>query len=53
MDVEEKFDVSTIVVDTGWDVISDPVMVSNTNEDYCKKSAGESKELGKGVCVGV
>lgn len=53
MDEEETFDVSTIVVDTGWGIKSDLVMVNNPNEYSRERSAGKSKESGKGVCVGV
>jgi len=40
-------------MDTGWEVKSDPIMVNNPNEYFHEKYAGDSKELGKGVCVGV
>lgn len=53
MDEEATFDVSPIVVDTGWEIKSDLVMFNNPNE-YCReKFVGNSKESGKGVCVGV
>lgn len=43
MDEEETFDVSNIVVDMGWEVISDPIMLNNPNENCHAKSEGESK----------
>lgn len=53
MDEEETFDVSTIVVGTSWEVMSDLVMVNNPNEDCREKSTCESKESSKGVCARV
>lgn len=53
MNEEKKFDITTIVVNTSWEIKLDVVMVNNSNEYCCKKSASESKELGKGVLVGV
>lgn len=50
---EATFDVSTILVDTGWMVGSAPVLVNNPKEYCCKRSEGKSNESGKGFCVGV
>jgi len=53
MDDEVTFYVLTIVMDTGWEIELDLVMVNNPNE-YChEKSMNKSKESGKGVCVRV
>jgi len=53
LDEEATFDVSNKMVDIGLEVILDPIMVNNPNDDGHEKSASESKESGKGVCVGV
>ena len=53
IDEEATFDVSTIVVDMGWEVKLDPDMVNKPNEYFCKKFTGESKELAKGDSSGV
>lgn len=48
--MEETFEVSTIVVDAGWEAISVPIMVNNPNVDCHMKFVSKSKEPGKGVC---